>query len=107
MVHSNIYDKTQGKVKALEELVHIVQRLRKEGRTVIHCHGVFDLLHIGHIRYFRQAREMGDVLVVTITPDNNVNKGPHRPAFTESLRAEAIASLDGVDFVVVNEWPTA
>ena len=50
---------------------------------------------------------MGDVLVVTLTPDRYVNKGPHRPAFTEALRAEVLAALDAVDFVAINQWPTA
>ena len=88
-------------------MAEILNEHRKNGQRIVHCHGVFDLLHIGHIRYFGQAREMGDVLVVTITPDKDVDKGPQRPAFSEDLRAEAIASLDIVDFVAVNEWPTA
>ncbi len=73
----------------------------------MHCHGVFDLLHIGHIRHFEQAARIGDVLVVTVTPDRYVDKGPHRPAFTETLRAEAIGSLSCVDYVAINRWPTA
>jgi rfaE bifunctional protein nucleotidyltransferase chain/domain len=94
-------------IKTLDELVNIVQNLKSKGKTVVHCHGVFDLLHIGHIKHLRAAKEMGDILVVTLTPDKFVNKGPHRPAFTESLRAEAIAALDCVDYVAINKWPTA
>lgn len=99
--------KPQHKIKNLDELAHVIEALKADGQKVIHCHGVFDLLHIGHIRYFTQAKEFGDVLVVTITPDEYVDKGPHRPAFNEQLRAEAIASLDEVDYVAVNKWPTA
>lgn len=95
------------KIKTLNELKGIVRSLKAEGKKIVLCHGVFDLLHIGHIRYFEQARRMGDILVVTLTPDRDVDKGPHRPAFTETLRAEAIASLNSVDFVAINEWPTA
>jgi len=95
------------KILDLEQLAQIVRNLKSSGKKVVHCHGVFDLLHIGHIRYFEQARRMGDILVVTVTPDRYVDKGPHRPAFTETLRAEAIASLTSVDFVAVNQWPTA
>ena len=73
----------------------------------MHCHGVFDPLHIGHIRHFEQAKKLGEVLVVTVTPDEYVNKGPHRPVFTETLRAEAIAALQCVDYVAVNRWPMA
>lgn len=92
---------------SFEELVGIVERLRRENKTVVHCHGVFDLLHIGHIRYLQSARRQGDVLIVTVTPDHLVNKGPHRPVFEERLRTQAIASLDCVDYVAVNQWPTA
>jgi rfaE bifunctional protein nucleotidyltransferase chain/domain len=95
------------KIKELQELAEISKKLREDGKKIVHCHGVFDLLHIGHIRYFGQARKMGDVLVVTITPDRYVDKGSHRPAFTETLRAEAVASLDCVDYVAINLWPTA
>ena len=95
------------KVCSLEELQAAVARLRDEGRRVVHCHGVFDLLHIGHLRHFEQARKMGDVLMVTLTPDRHVNKGAGRPAFPEALRAEMIAALDCVDYVAVNRWPTA
>jgi rfaE bifunctional protein nucleotidyltransferase chain/domain len=80
---------------------------RRIGKKVVHCHGVFDLLHIGHIRHFNCAREYGDLLIVSLTPDIYVNKGAGRPAFTEQLRAEAIASLDCVDYVIINAWPTA
>ena len=74
---------------------------------MVHCHGVFDPMHIGHIRHFSAAKSLGDVLVVTVTPDRFVNKGPHRPVFPEDLRAEAIASLECVDFVAINRWPMA
>jgi rfaE bifunctional protein kinase chain/domain/rfaE bifunctional protein nucleotidyltransferase chain/domain len=95
------------KIFTLPDLAQRLEALRQEGRTIVLCHGVFDLLHIGHIRYFEAARKFGDVLVVTLTPDVHVNKGPHRPAFNQELRAEALAALDYVDFVAVNQWPTA
>ena len=96
----------ENKIKTIDELSHILSSLHKNKKIVL-CHGVFDLLHVGHIRYFEQAKKYGDVLVVTLTPDRFVNKGPNRPAFSEMLRAEAIASLNIVDYVAVNEWPTA
>jgi len=95
------------KIVPLAELPATLQPHRQANRRIVHCHGVFDLLHIGHIRYFEQARSFGDVLVVTLTPDVYVDKGDRRPAFTEQLRAEAIASLGVVDYVAVNRWPTA
>ena len=82
------------KVMDLEILAGVLETVRENGKKVVHCHGVFDLLHIGHIRHFQQAKKLGDVLVVTITPDKDVNKGPHRPAFAEQLRVEAIAALE-------------
>jgi len=98
-----------GKVRDIDALAGTLaeRRREKKGVKVVQCHGVFDLMHIGHIRHFQEARKIGDVLVVTVTPDRFVNKGPHRPVFTESLRAEAIASLDCVDYVAINKWPTA
>lgn len=95
------------KVVPMPALVELVAEYRRQGKRVVHCHGVFDLLHIGHIRYFRQAAAIGDVLVVTLSPDQFVDKGPHRPAFNQALRAEAIASQDAVSHVAVNLWPTA
>jgi len=95
------------KIKSLEELTELLSSLSAGGKKIVLCHGVFDLLHVGHIRHFEQAKKLGDVLVVTVTPDKFVNKGPHRPAFSEELRAESIAALDCVDFVAVNNAPTA
>ncbi len=95
------------KIKPLTDLAAILARRKAEGARVAHCHGCFDLLHIGHVRHLEQARGMGDLLVVTITPDHYVDKGPHRPAFPQALRAEALAALSCVDFVAINQWPTA
>ena len=94
-------------LKSLEELSGILAKQKSSGKKIVQCHGVFDLLHIGHIRHFEQAKALGDVLVVTITPDHFVNKGPSRPAFGEQLRAEAVLALDCVDYVAVNKWAQA
>jgi len=95
------------KIKSLSALQEITKELKSNGKTIVHCHGVFDLLHIGHIRHFKEAKSFGDYLIVTISPDEFVNKGPNRPAFTTELRLETLASLDFVDFVASNNWPTA
>ena len=95
------------KLQSLEELALTLDDCRRAGKTIVHCHGVFDLLHVGHIRHLEEAKSLGDVLVVTVTPDQYVNKGPHRPAFQDGLRVEGLAALDAVDFVAVNHWPTA
>lgn len=104
---TGIKETAPSKILRIEELADLLHVLQAEGKKIVHCHGVFDLLHIGHIRHFREARKFGDILVVTITPDRFVNKGPHRPAFPENLRAEAIAALDCVDYVTINKWPMA
>lgn len=95
------------KVMEMEQLAEEAAQLRSQGKKIVYCHGVFDLLHVGHIRHFRQAKKFGDVLVVTITPDHFVNKGPHRPTFPAHLRAEAVAALDCVDYVAINRWAMA
>jgi len=95
------------KIKHISELAEVLTELREKGKKIVHCHGVFDLLHIGHIRYFEQACKLGDILAVTLTPDRFVDKGPNRPAFNEKLRAEALASLGVIDYVAINEWATA
>jgi rfaE bifunctional protein kinase chain/domain/rfaE bifunctional protein nucleotidyltransferase chain/domain len=95
------------KIKNLEDLKPLFFKLKSEGKYIVHCHGVFDLLHVGHIKHFREAKTFGDVLVVSITPDEFVNKGPGRPAFPSSLRLEALSELESVDYVVVNGWQTA
>lgn len=99
--------RSANKIVSVGELAALLAPLKAAGQRVVLAHGCFDLLHIGHIRYLEKARRLGDVLVVTVTPDCYVNKGPHRPAFPEVLRAEALAALDAVDYVAINEWPTA
>ncbi len=95
------------KIKSLDEIANIAVRERAAGRTVVLCHGVFDLVHMGHVRHLRSAREEGDILVVTLTNDRDVNKGPGRPIFTEELRAEMLAALEQVDWVAISPFPSA
>jgi rfaE bifunctional protein nucleotidyltransferase chain/domain len=97
----------ESKIKRIDELALLTADLRRNHKKVVHCHGVFDLLHVGHLRYFEEAKAMGDVLIVTLTTDRYVNKGSHRPAFPEQLRAEFLAALECVDFVAINPTPTA
>jgi rfaE bifunctional protein nucleotidyltransferase chain/domain len=97
----------RSRIVSLDQLNAWVHAARNQGLRVVHCHGVFDMLHLGHMRHFEKARSLGDRLVVTVTPDCYVNKGPHRPVFGEQLRAEAVAALTCVDMVAINRWPTA
>lgn len=98
---------TPSKLLELDALAERIAQHKQAGQKVIHCHGVFDLLHVGHIKHLKAARALGDVLIVTITPDPFVNKGPRRPAFNQQLRAEALAALEVVSYVAVNRWPSA
>jgi cytidyltransferase-like protein len=99
--------KSHNKILPLQDLALIVADLKAAGKVVVQCHGVFDLMHIGHIRHFESAKKLGDVLIVTVTPDRYVNKGPNRPVFTEAHRAWAIGALACVDYVAINQWPMA
>ena len=100
-------NKTHNKIYTLEQLASKLESERSSGKRITQCHGVFDLLHIGHIRHFEQAKKFGDILVVTVTPDEYVNKGPHRPAFSQDFRIEAIAALECVNYVAVTRSPAA
>lgn len=93
---------TEKKVVTLENLVAIVSSLKKQGKVVVHCHGVFDLMHPGHIMHFESAKKQGDILVVTVTEDQYANKGPGRPVFTQDVRARTIAAFSVVDYVSIN-----
>lgn len=95
------------KIKTLSELSRTAAKLKKEGKKIAHCHGVFDLIHPGHIRHLAEAKGFGDVLVVTLTKDRFVKRGPGRPIFNEHLRAETLASLAVTDFVCALDHPTA
>ncbi|MBK8870679.1 MAG: adenylyltransferase/cytidyltransferase family protein [Elusimicrobia bacterium] len=95
------------KIMELDALALQVTDWKRQGKRVVQCHGVFDLLHVGHIRHLNEAKRFGDYLIVTLTPDHLVNKGPHRPAFPQHLRAEVMAALDVVDGVAINRWPSA
>lgn len=99
--------RARDKIKPLAELTEIAAAERAGGRRLVLAHGTFDLLHMGHVRHLEEARSHGDLLIVTVTADRHVNKGPGRPVFPQQLRAEMIAALAYVDWVAVNEAPTA
>lgn len=107
MIATDSAPTTRQKLLDIDDLAVTLDTHRTQQQRIVHCHGVFDLLHIGHIRHLERAKRFGDILVVTITPDRYVNKGPHRPVFSEALRAEAIAALDCVDYVAMNQGPRA
>jgi rfaE bifunctional protein nucleotidyltransferase chain/domain len=93
----------------IEEAAALAERFRAAGRRVVLANGVFDLLHVGHVRYLESARSLGDVLFVGINGDASVTrlKGAGRPVMPAAERAELLAALRAVDYVVVFEDDTA
>ncbi|MEM8757308.1 MAG: adenylyltransferase/cytidyltransferase family protein [Planctomycetota bacterium] len=95
------------KIVPIDELTRRRAAARGQGRRVVMCHGCFDIVHPGHIRHLRQARSMGDLLLVSITGDRHIGKGAGRPLIPQELRAENLAALDLVDWVHIDDHPTA
>ena len=91
------------KVLSPEKMLGERQRLRSAGKRLVFTNGVFDLLHVGHVRYLTEARSLGDVLVVAINSDQTVRqlKGETRPIFADAERAEILAALRVVDYVTI------
>jgi rfaE bifunctional protein kinase chain/domain/rfaE bifunctional protein nucleotidyltransferase chain/domain len=95
------------KIVSLSALLDAVAEARVRGRTVAQCHGCFDIVHPGHIRYLQFARRQGDLLVVSLTGDWDISKGDQHPYIPQELRAENLAALEFVDLVYVDPHPTA
>jgi rfaE bifunctional protein kinase chain/domain/rfaE bifunctional protein nucleotidyltransferase chain/domain len=95
------------KIKTIKNLSELCMAAKKEGKAVVMAGGVFDLFHIGHLRHLQAAKEEGDILVVAVTADAHAGKAPGRPVFSESMRAEMVASQEIVDWVVINPHPGA
>jgi rfaE bifunctional protein kinase chain/domain/rfaE bifunctional protein nucleotidyltransferase chain/domain len=99
--------KLKSKIVELDELLSSVRAGRAAGKRIVQCHGCFDIVHPGHIRYLEFARQQGDILVVSLTGDTNISKGDQRPYIPQELRAENLAALIFVDFVYIDPHPTA
>ena len=91
----------------LEKLGKIAKALKAKGKKIGLCHGVFDVLHAGHISHFEEVKKKCDYLFVTITEDKFVNKGPNRPVNNHYFRAKILESLRQVDYVAINFSPDA
>ncbi len=89
-------------------LQEAIAAARKDGRRIVFANGCFDVLHVGHVRYLAGAKALGDVLVVAVNSDEQVlkQKGDGRPLMPQDHRAEMVASLEAVDFVVIFDEPT-
>jgi rfaE bifunctional protein nucleotidyltransferase chain/domain len=98
-----------GRVLGRAELRKVLAEQRRAGRSVVFTNGCFDLLHPGHVRSLREARDFGDLLVVGLNSDRSVGrlgKGPGRPILGENERAELLAALEMVDFVTLFDEDT-
>jgi rfaE bifunctional protein kinase chain/domain/rfaE bifunctional protein nucleotidyltransferase chain/domain len=95
------------KILSVDAAAEAVRRARAAGETVVQCHGCFDIVHPGHIRHLRHARSFGTRLLVTVTGDAVMAKGEGRPLIPQELRGENLAALDFVDWVAINDAPTA
>ena len=96
------------KIRARVDLIDVLARRRAKGHRIVFTNGCFDLIHIGHTRYLQAARELGDLLVVGVNTDASVralNKGAGRPIVPEAQRAEVLAALACVDYVVLFDEP--
>jgi len=97
----------QNKNKVLDLNQLRTLKLKFKNKKIVLCHGVFDLLHVGHINYFKSAKNLGDILVVSVTDDVFVNKGPGRPAFKTDDRIKFLKEITCIDYVCVSHAPTA
>ena len=97
----------KSKILSFEEASAVFDQERKDGRRIVQCHGTFDLIHPGHIVHLEDARALGDLLVVTVTDGQHVNKGPGRPCFSDDMRARTLAALSCVDYVVLIPFTAA
>jgi D-beta-D-heptose 7-phosphate kinase/D-beta-D-heptose 1-phosphate adenosyltransferase len=100
---------TEQKVRSRAEIVAITQRRQQAGERAVFTNGCFDLLHLGHIRYLQEARNLGDFLILGLNSDESVRrlKGPTRPLVPEQERAEILAALTCIDYVTIFPEPTA
>jgi glycerol-3-phosphate cytidylyltransferase len=92
-----------GSIIARSELEELARKLKSEGKRIVTTNGCFDLLHVGHVRILKAARELGDVLILGLNSDASVRKlkGPSRPITVENDRAEILSSLWAVDYVTI------
>lgn len=89
-----------------KEEVKVIQELKKAGKKIVLCHGVFDLIHPGHIIHFQEAKKLGDVLVVSVTAEEYVRKGPGRPYFNDEMRIKFLSAIECIDYVMLSEGYT-
>ncbi len=95
------------KILSVSQISTLVTKYKKNKKKVVMCHGAFDVLHYGHIAHFEEAKKLGDILIVSVTSDKFINKGPNRPFFSEEVRLKTLSSLEVVDYVVISNSDVA
>ena len=95
------------KVITKKEFAEIKKKLKENSKKIVLCHGVFDLVHPGHIIHFQEAKKMGDILIVSLTAAKYVRKGPGRPYFDDEMRLRFLSAIECIDYVMLSEGYTA
>jgi D-glycero-beta-D-manno-heptose 1-phosphate adenylyltransferase len=103
-----MFPEVQKKITTVARLKPVLAEARQRGKRVVFANGCFDLVHVGHVRYLQSARTLGDILVVGLNSDASVEKlkGSGRPLQTGAARAEIVASIECVDYVILFDAPT-
>lgn len=94
---------TKEKIKSIEELKKIIENLKEQNKSIVTTNGVFDILHLGHIKYLKEAKKLGDILIVAMNSDSSVKqiKGPERPINNQKVRAETLSALEFIDYIII------
>ena len=95
------------KIINFNNIEKVLSKYKIKNKKIVQCHGVFDLLHIGHLKHFETAKKQGDILIVSVTPDQYIDKGFNRPFFKNQQRLEGLSSIADINYVVLNNSSTA
>jgi len=95
------------KIINFNNIEKVLSKYKIKNKKIVQCHGVFDLLHIGHLKHFETAKKQGDILIVSVTPDQYIDKGFNRPFFKNQQRLESLSSISDINYVVLNNSSTA
>ncbi len=97
----------KNKILNKKNIAKFLQNYRLKRKKIVHCHGVFDLLHLGHFEHFLKAKSFGDILIVSVTSDRFVNKGPNQPFFSLNERIKALSHIESIDHIIESNSPDA
>ena len=97
------FDRYKYKISNIDKIIKFLKKNKKLNKTSVMCHGVFDVVHPGHIRHLAYAKSIADILIVSITEDKAIKKGIDRPHIPSNLRALNLAAFEMVDFVIIDK----